>query len=1188
MLEKDFVHLHLHSDYSLLDGAIKIKPLAQKLNELGMNACALTDHGNLYGAMSFYQTMNANGIQPIIGCETYLTFKSRFDRQKEMKMGEKTHYHLLLLAENSKGYQNLVKLSSKAFTEGFYYKPRIDLELLAEYSEGLIALTACLSGATAHFLKNDNFDEALHRTSLLRDIFGKGNLFVEIQDHGLPDEKKVIRPLIELADRLDLPTVITNDAHYLTPEDSRAHELLLCIGSGKTLSDPTRLRYGSDQFYVKSADEMWAMFGGELPEALLMTRKIAERCQVKFQKGDDADYLPRFPIPEISGCRTTDEYFAKVVEDGFNERLETVWQKALDQNSLKYPLETYRERIRREIEIICKMGYPGYFLIVWDFIRYAREQGIPVGPGRGSAAGSLIAYCLGITDVDPIEYELLFERFLNPERVSMPDIDIDFCIRGREQVIRHVSNLYGKDSVCQIVTFGTMASKAVIKDVGRAMDLPYAEVDKIAKMIPPPVRGRNVSIEQALEQVPELRQAMDADPKIKDLVDTARRLEGCARHTSVHAAGVVIAPKPLDELIPVAVSTKDESLTTQFAMSDLEKTGMLKMDFLALTTLTIISDCLNTITSEFKRTIDWAAVNLSDEPSMALFGEGKTDAIFQFESPGMQEICKRLKPNSLEDLAALNALYRPGPLDGGMVDDFIARHRGQKQVRYIVPQMKDILSNTHGIIVYQEQIMQLAQKLAGYSLGEADMMRRAMGKKKREEMAVHEEKFVGGAVERGIKQEKAEQIFKLMAQFADYGFNRSHSVAYAYLAFQTAYLKAHYPAHFYASVLSHEADDTAKIYKYAAELREAGLSLLPPDINESGAGFTPVKQTVRFGLSAIKGVGANSINAIINTRAETSFTSFTDFCMRVPQGAVNRKVLESLICAGAFDSFNRNALPTETWRAALHSSVEAVLAQAQKHWQNLSKGQTDLFGGAAEPSSLDNDFADESLLAEVKNWTRMELCSLEKAAIGFYLTSHPLSDSLEIFKELNIDGLNAMRDAFDKDKITVAGMITGFQSRLSKKGNRFAMFRLEDLATGVKCVAWSECFEKYQKLLSEDAIVIISGSYECGDGTPTIIVEEISSVADARPAKASKLSIEISKNASHEVLEKLFQTFDRFPGRCEIVLQMTLDDGFVVQIKPSGTLRVRGCQDLEKTLISEGFGVEWVMPKTTRQTMIQN
>ncbi len=914
MQDQDFVHLHLHTDYSLLDGAIQIKPLSERLENLGMKACAMTDHGNMYGAISFYNTMKARGIKPIIGCETYIAPGSRRDRAGRAAPGEKANFHLILLAKDYEGYRNLSRLTSKAFTEGFYYKPRIDKELLAQHSKGLIALSSCMSGVPSALLAQDRFDDAAAAASEFEEILGKGNYFLEIQEHGLEPQARIRKPLVELSKRAGIPLVATNDAHYLMPDDARAHDVLLCIGSGKTVSDQNRLRYGTPNFYVRSPNEMWDIFGSELPGALRRTVEIAEACDLTLPKG--VNYLPNYPIPESDTGLSADEYFEKTVRDGYRTRKAQVWDLELAKGELKHTFEEYEARLSHEIAVIKRMGYAGYFLIVWDFVRYAKEHGIPVGPGRGSSAGSLVAYSLGITDIDPLKYDLFFERFLNPERVSMPDIDIDFCVRGRAEVINHVANLYGRESVCQIITFGTLASRAAIKDVGRALDMPYAEVERISKMIPPPVRGRNVSIEQAIEQVPELRKAIDTNEQVKEVIDIARRIEGCARHVSVHAAGVVITPEPLEEIVPIAVSAKDE-VTTQYEMTDLEKVGVLKMDFLALNTLTIINDCLNSLKHLLSEPFSWSKVALNDERTMQLFTEGRTDAIFQFESSGMQDICRKLKPKSIEDLSALNALYRPGPIDGGMVDEFIQRHHGKKNVRYIVPEMKEILDTTHGVIVYQEQAMQLAQKLAGYTMAEADSLRKAMGKKNREEMAQQEQKFIQGSVDRGIKRDKAQQIFSLMAQFADYGFPKAHSVAYAYLAFQTGYLKAHYPEHFYAAVLSNEIDDTAKVFRYTKEMQGQGIALLPPDVNESEIGFTPLQGAIRYGLAAIKGIGFASVNAIMKARESGPFRSLFEFAERVEEGAINKRVLEGLACSGAFDSLKPDVCTSNEWRARL-------------------------------------------------------------------------------------------------------------------------------------------------------------------------------------------------------------------------------------------------------------------------------
>lgn len=1169
---KDFVHLHLHTDYSLLESAIQLKPLAKRLNELEMTACAMTDYGNMYGAISFYNTMKASGIHPIIGYEAYLTFGDRFEKGVPLQTGERPYYHLVLLAKDLEGYHNLAYLASKAFTEGFHYKPRIDVQLLAERSRGLIGLSSGFKGAIWHYLAQDNLNKAIEKSKLFQDILGKDNFFLEIQDHDLEEEKNLNKKLTEFSKKSEIPLVATNDAHYLTPEDARAHELLYCISEQKTINDGSRTRLGSANYYVRSADEMWKIFGGELPETLLKSVEIAEMCQLKLPSGDNLT-LPEFPIPAESGCQTTEEYFEQVVIEGFEKRKKHVWDVLAETGELKYQTTDYQERIKTELDTILKMGFPGYFLIVWDFIRYAKNKKIPVGPGRGSAAGSLVAYCLEITDVDPLQYDLLFERFLNPERVSMPDIDIDFCVRGRGDVINHVTQVYGRDSVCQIITFGTMASKAAIKDVGRALDMPYAEVEKIAKLIPPPVRGRNISISQALEQVEDLRKAIESNEQIKQLVDLARRLEGCSRHSSVHAAGVVISPKPLHELVPIAVSSKNE-LTSQFTMNDLEKVGMLKMDFLALTTLTILSDCLETLKQKTGVVIDWETVSLKDPKTMELFAEGRTEAIFQFESSGMQEICRRLKPRELEDLAALNALYRPGPLDGGMVDDFIARHRGEKPVRYIVPQMKEILKNTFGILVYQEQIMQLAQQLAGYSLGEADLMRRAMGKKKREEMALHQEKFVEGAVKKNIKREKAEEVFSLMAQFADYGFNRSHSVAYAYLAFQTAYLKAHYPAYFYAAVLSNEADDTAKIYKYSNELRHAGLKLLPPDVNESDSGFTPLDNAVRFGLSAIKGIGTASVQYIIEARSEGGkFTSLFDFASRLEPGSVNRRALESLITAGAFDSLIFKSVNNlNEWRAKLFAAVDHALSHAQKYWNDQKRGQSGLFGNEAG-SALSNS---DNYLPEVEAWTPQKLSQAEKAAVGFYLSSHPLNDYGKILSSLKIKNVADFEEIKPGDRITLAGIVSALQVRHSKKGNRFCIFKLEDQSSGVKCLAWSEAYTRFSDVLKEDALLIVTGKVESTEGQEiTLIADEIQNLDEAIPSKAQKVSIELSrKNLDQQYLEEVFALLSRHQGKCDVYLNLKINDTISIDLL-SQPLRISGNKAIEKKLQDNGCRVNW-------------
>jgi DNA polymerase-3 subunit alpha len=815
--------------------------------------------------------------------------------------------------------------------------------------------------------------------------------------------------------------------------------------------------------------------------------------------------------------------------------------------------------------MIKQMGFAGYFLIVWDFVRYAKEHAIPVGPGRGSAAGSLVAYCLDITDVDPLQYNLIFERFLNPGRISLPDIDIDFCVRGRGDVINHVADLYGRDSVCQIITFGTLASRAAIKDVGRALEMPYSEVDRIAKLIPPPVRGRNVSIAQALEQVPELKKEVETNSQVKELLEIAQRLEGCARHSSVHAAGVVISPEPLQELIPVAVSGKEE-LTTQYVMSDLEKTGMLKMDFLALTALTVINDCLITIKQLLDREINWSDIALNDEKTMAVFAEGRTDAVFQFESSGMQEICRKLKPKGVEDLAALNALYRPGPLDGGMVDEFIQRHHGKKTVRYIVPEMKEILNNTYGILVYQEQIMQLAQRLAGYTLSEADLMRRAMGKKKREEMAVHEEKFITGAVERGIKKDKAEKIFSLMAQFSDYGFNRSHSVAYAFLAFQTAYLKAHFPEHFYAAVLSSEAQDAAKVFKYSKELRAQGILLLPPDVNESYSGFTPLSGAIRYGLAAIKGIGQTTVNAIIEARKSGSFVSFFDFAERVEQSSLNKRAMESLVCAGAFDSLNSEMREPHEWRAALHAVIDPALARAQRAKRERLQGQSGLFATAAEVEQVI-----EQPPRAAKPWTRSELLAGEKAALGFYITGHPLGAYLDLLQNLRATKSFDLQAQTHGNRISIGGLISDVQYKTTKKGDRFALLKLEDEGGSTKCVIWPETFRKYSALVQNELPALISGRLELSeDGPPSVIVDQVQSLDEVARNREMVVLRLPTPDEPELFFDSILHLLNTNPGNCDVALEVVVDGDKLVRVKTNAAIKVERSAALSAALEKEG------------------
>src|SRR6202522_1161144 len=882
----NFVHLHLHTDYSLLDGACEIGELTAEAARRGMPAVAVTDHGNLFAAANFYNQATIHGVKPIIGCEVYVAP----DNHKSRGTDAERSNHLVLLCENQEGYRNLIKLVSTGYLDGFYYKPRVDHDLLAKHSSGLIALSACLRGEVADAILNDKFEAARANAHRLRDIFGKNNFFLEVQDQGLEQDIKVNRDLVRLSKESGIPLVATNDCHYLTQADSHAQEVLMCIQTGKTMSDTARMKFATDQFYFKSAEEMAKVFA-ELPDAVTRTVAIAERCNVKIQRVSNP--FPEFKVPD---GQDTDSYFERVVRENFTSRAETL-ERLSKQGLLRHSLAEYEQRLSDEIRMIQKMRFAGYFLIVWDFIHYARAQGVPVGPGRGSAAGSLVSYALRITDVDPLQYDLLFERFLNPERVSMPDIDIDFCMRRRGEVIDYVRRTYGNDSVAQIITFGTMAAKAVLKDAGRALNMPYGEVDKLAKLVPLTL---NISLEEALKQSPQL-EAARKDEKVKELIEVALRLEGLARHASTHAAGVVISPQPLTEIVPLYKSSKDE-ITTQYDMNALERIGLLKMDFLGLTTLTVLDDAVRMIQENRGVEIDLPGLQFDDEKTYALFARGETSGIFQFESHGMRDILKRYQPTRLEDLTALNALYRPGPIQGGMIDDFIARKHGKKKVTYDLPELEEILSETWGVILYQEQVMQIANRLAGFSLGDADLLRRAMGKKKHEEMAAQREKFLVGCSGRKVPAKKAEKIFDLMAEFAGYGFNKSHSCAYALLAYQTAYLKVHYPVEFMAAMLTSETGNTEKVVKYINEARSMGITVLPPDVNSSAMNFTPVGSDIRFGLTAIKNVGENTVRGILEARETLGrFTGFFQFCESIDTRLLNKRVLESLTKAGAFD-----------------------------------------------------------------------------------------------------------------------------------------------------------------------------------------------------------------------------------------------------------------------------------------------
>ncbi|MFY9609620.1 MAG: DNA polymerase III subunit alpha [Blastocatellia bacterium] len=1146
MNEKDFVHLHLHTDFSLLDGAIQIKPLAKRASETGARAVAVTDHGNLYGALSFYNNMKGSGIKPIIGIEAYIARGKHTDRKDDAT--ERGTNHIILLAKNLQGYHNLATLSSISYTDGFYYKPRIDKELLAKHSEGLVGLSACLSGVPASLLLTDKFDQAVKQAGEFEDILGRGNYFLEVQNHGLEEEVSTVIPgMIELSKKTGIPLAATNDCHYLMQTDWRAHDVLVCIGAGKTVNEQKRLKYKEGEFYFRDANEMWQLFGDVLPEALLNTVRIAEMCELDLPLGQN--HLPEYRVP---AGETAESYFARIARAGLEER----WQAIKTRADRKCDIDDYKARLELEIEVVNRMGYAGYFLIVWDFINYAKRDGIPVGPGRGSAAGSLVAYSMKITDLDPLQYDLVFERFLNPERVNMPDIDIDFCVRGRQKVIDYVANYYGRDHVAQISTFGTMASRAAIKDVGRALEMPFADVEKIAKMIPPPVRGRNVVIDEAIKQSPDLRKAIATDPRVNDLIEIAKRLEGCSRHASVHAAGVVISPKPIHELVPISKTSRDE-ITTQYSMNDLEKTGMLKMDFLGLTTLTIIADCLKSIERETGTSIDLTAVPLDDRDTLQLFVEGKTEAIFQFESEGMKDLCRRLKPTGLEDLSALNALYRPGPIDSGWIDDFIERRHGRRQVTYPFPELKEVMGNTLGICVYQEQLMAVFQKLAGYSLGEADLVRRAMGKKKREELDKEKEKFLKQAIERGHNCAKLEKLWQSFEGFADYAFNRAHSFSYSYLAYHTAYLKAHYPTHFWSAVLSNELNNTAKVVRYINEARLQGIAILPPDVNASLDTFTASDNSIRFGLAAIKGIGQSAVSSIVDARnSGGTFTSVFDFTERVDSRAVNKRTLESLIRAGAFDSIN-------TARARLFAAIDSAIESGQRAQRSLASGQADLFGSLAQSMP-----AAEPHLPDAPEWPHYQLLKGEKETLGFYISGHPLlgyDKALRDFATADVDRLASMEHGA---QVSIGGIIMELSVRATKKGDPFCLFQLEDQFGSVKIVAWPGVYTKANGLLKNDSAVLVRGRLEVDDGgAMSIIGDEIQSLEDIRERCARTIVLRFEIDAiDGDKLEKLHGLVDGNRGDCAIVFEAKLSDGSIARIQPNHLVRVKVTPQLTNSI----------------------
>jgi DNA polymerase III subunit alpha len=1184
----EFVHLHLHTEFSLLDGACRIDELLDEAVKLKMPALAVTEHGNMFSSVVFHDHARERGIKPILGCEVYVAQGSRFD-----KSGPQTETnHLVLLAETKEGYKNLIKLVSAGYTEGFYYRPRIDKELLAQHAAGLIGLSSCLKGEIASALKVEHAKAALDAAGRLRDILGPKNFFLEMQYQGIEEQRVVNKGLLPLARDLNLPLVCTNDVHYLRQADHQPHDILLCIGTGKTVNDAQRMRYHGDQFFLKTAEQMASVFS-DYPDALRNTLLIADRCDVTIPTGQN--HLPTFGVPDGFSI---DSYFEHVAREGFAQRLPRLQQLA-QEGRLRHTIDEYTRRLEYEIEMIKKMGFPGYLLIVWDFIRYAREQQIPVGPGRGSAAGSLVAWCMRITDVDPIDFGLLFERFLNPERISMPDIDVDFCERRRGEVIDYVTRKYGRENVAQIITFGTMKAKAVVRDVGRVLEMPYADVDRIAKQIPPAL---DMTLDKALAENPILKDMAAKDAKVQEVIDIGRRLEGMSRHASVHAAGVVIAPGPITDYAPLYRGQRDE-LTTQWNMKEVDRVGLLKMDFLGLSTLTLIDDCLK----EIKRTegvdLDIDNIPLDDPKTYKVFQDGAAFGIFQFESSGMRELLRRARPTHIDDLIALNALYRPGPLKSGMVDDWVERKQGKREVKYDLKELEPILSETYGVIAYQEQVMRIAQAIAGFTLGQADMLRKAMGKKDPKVMAKQRNAFLEGAKAKGVNEKKATKLFEQIEFFAGYGFNKSHSTTYAFLAYQTAYLKANYPWHFAAALFTIEAQNTDKLAMYLAEARDRAIPVLPPDINESQLNFSVERgKGVRFGLTAIKGLGEGAINSILTARAQLGgrIPSLHALCEILDLRLANKRVFEALIKSGACDSLvDRTDRPLRATRARLLASTDAACDHGARTQRDKDLGQSDLFGGSDEHGAPGH-----AHLPDVPPWTEIEQLNYEKEALGLYWTGHPVdryADDLRQYGakttgDLNIKkreedfeesgaSLSSPPGALDPsvphppshghgnangnglrgkgEEISIGGIVSGLRPLKTRKGDRMCVFLMEDAAGSIEVVVFPDAFKQHGHLAENGQTVLVKGKFERDDESARIIASEIAPIGIVRERLAKSVAIRLTTPpADRGTFERLWDLFAQHKGdrRVAIVLherdrhiRITVDVNGV-RVRPSETL----------------------------------
>jgi DNA polymerase-3 subunit alpha len=1150
----EFTHLHLHTEYSLLDGACDVYKLVDRVAALGQKSVAMTDHGNIYGAVHFFDAAKQKGIKPILGCELYVCKAE--DHRAESPNDQ--YNHLLVLAENQEGYQNLIQLTSEASLHGFYRKPRVSKKYLAEHAKGLIGLSGCLSGELCETLSDQRIDAAdryLKAKAVAQqyeDIFGKGNFFLEIQDQGLEEERKIRADFDRLEQELGIPLVATNDSHYLCGDDSHAHDVMLCVQTGSKIHETNRFKFDSDQFFVKSADEMAEVFK-DSPAAIARTMEIAERCNFKLHKVDTP--FPDFAVPD---GHTADSYFEQVCREGLKKRLETAVRQLELRGVRRATPEEYESRLNFEIDIIKRMNYSGYFLIVWDFIKYARDHGIPVGPGRGSATGSLVAYAMEITNIDPLQNVLLFERFLNPERVTMPDIDVDFCMNRRGEVIDYVTRKYGREQVAQIITFNTMAAKAAIKDCGRAMDMPYGDVDRIAKLVPATI---GVTIDEALKDSPDLRKAYDSDKQVRELIDTAKKLEGLVRGAGVHASAVVIAPRPLTELVPLN-RTKNDEVVTAYDMKAVEKMGLLKMDFLGLATLTVITDCLKLIEQTRGEKLDIDLLPMDDpETFKRVFHTALTSGVFQFESAGMRDILRRYKPDTVEDLTALNALYRPGPMD--MIDDFVERKWGRSKVEFLLPELEAILKDSLGVIVYQEQVMRIANVLASYSLGEADLLRRAMGKKDPKAMAEQRDRFISGAAKLGHPKAAVEEIFEQMAKFSGYGFNKSHSAAYALVAYQTAYLKTHYPVEFMAALLTSETSKPDNVVKYIGECREIGIRVEPPDVQVSGAQFTPHGEAIRFGLAAVKNVGGNAIESILKARAELAngtaggrFKSLWEFCEKVDLRLMNKRVIESLIKAGALDSLGT--------RGQLMAAVDKAMERAQKAQRDAEQGQSGLFGLFDETPARGRD---ADALPAAADWEESERLANEKEVLGFFVSGHPLDKYAE--KLRNLTGVITVAEALERkpperrwggqsdpaDEIQVAGMLVGVVAKKSKKDQRlYAQGGLEDATGKMELICFARDYERLTQQLKIEAPVLVRGQLMGEeDAAPKIAVSQVQALEEVQVKLPGGVRIKINLDrATEDVLAQLKSAAAAAPGPGKVLLQLEKKGEYAVILEPEG------------------------------------